>query len=39
MKYTIAIAALLGYSQAITLWTMNGQVAYREMDSESADDD
>jgi hypothetical protein len=39
MKFTIAIAALLAASmtetQAITLWTTNGQVAYEESDSES----
>ena len=33
MKF-FAISALLGVSQAITLWTTNGQVAYEESDSE-----
>ena len=33
MKF-FAISALLGVSQAITLWTTNGQVAYEESDSD-----
>ena len=37
MKF-IAITALLGYTQAITLWTTNGQVAYEESDSDSDDE-
>ena len=34
MKYTIAIAALLGYAQAITLWTVSGQKALVKDDDE-----
>merc|ERR1712083_371097 len=34
MKFTIALAALLGYSQAITIWTTKGTIAY-----EAPDDD
>ena len=37
MKF-IAISALLGATQAITLWTTNGQVAYEESDSDSDDE-
>ena len=36
MKF-IAITALLGLTQGITLWTTNGQVAYEESDSDSDD--
>ena len=39
MKFTIALAALLASTQAITLWTTNGQVAYEESDSESDEDE
>ena len=34
MKF-FAIAALLGATQAITLWTTNGQMMYEESDSDS----
>ena len=37
MKF-IAITALLGLTQGITLWTTNGQVAYEESDSDSDDE-
>ena len=36
MKFTLALAALLGYSQAITLWTTNGEIAYEESDDEES---
>ena len=34
MKFC-AIAALLGYSNAITLWTLNGKVAYTDDEYEN----
>ena len=35
MKFTLAIACFLGCSQAITLWTTNGQIAYESDDDEA----
>ena len=34
MKFTLAIAAFLGYTNAITLWTTKGEIAYEESDDE-----
>jgi len=35
MKFTIALACFLGYTQAITLWTTTGEIAYEESDEET----
>jgi len=37
MKFTLAVACFLGCTEAITLWTTNGKIAYMENDDVEAE--